>query len=246
MREASSGRIASIKERSAREIYKYVKEHSTVVKILDEPCSRGRNLKAKVIVAVETMEAAQTRIGGIDAMSAQASMKIAKHPLASQKKPAIRYHSSVMRLRDPVVRLSVRDAETVYRTALNNVMNILYRSAVPDDDAYMIGADAATTVRFIRNLESNYEAGIIDLSSKEIVRLSRSSGRSCRVQALAAGRAYAVQVNVGDLLVLVYEHPGQVQVVPAPKRKRRTDTARFVIIEQCGTWTLGRYLTMDK
>ena len=82
----------------------------------------------------------------------------------------------------------------------------------------------------------------IDLNSPEIVRLSRSSGRSYRVQALTAGQEYAVQMNVRDLLVLVYAEPDQVRAVPAPKRKTREDKAYVDVVEEYGTWSLARYV----
>ena len=104
------------------------------------------------------------------------------------------------------------------------------------------GIDDGTTKLFIRKLNEGHNEGRIDLSSSEIVRLSRSSGRSCRVQALAADHEYAVQINVGDLLVFVYEHPEEVRVMRAPKRKTRADKAELDVIDRFGTWTLARYV----
>ena len=137
---------------------------------------------------------------------------------------------------DPDVRLSVRHAETVIKTPLNKVVEALESTITKS------GIDDGTTKLFIRKLNEEYDAGRIDLSSSEIVRLSRSSGRSCRVQALAADHEYAVQLNVGDLLVFVYEHPEEVRVMQAPKRKTRADKAELDVIDRFGTWTLARYV----
>ena len=148
----------------------------------------------------------------------------------------IHYHSSVVQLMDPDVRLSVRYAETVFKTPLNKVIDVLESTITKS------GIDDGTTQLFIRKLNEGHDEGRIDLSSSEIVRLSRSSGRSCRVQALAADHEYAVQLNVGDLLVFVYEHPEEVRVMRAPKRKTRADKAELDVIDRFGTWTLARYV----
>ena len=80
--------------------------------------------------------------------------------------------------------------------------------------------------------------------STEIVRLARSSGRSCRLQALTEDSS--IQMNVGDLCVLVYRDPERVEVVPTPRRKTRSDAARIETLFIRGAWSLGRYITIDK
>lgn len=233
--------IVGVKTRSAKAVYEYIQKHGTVINVLCEPCSREKNYKAKLIVAADSVESAQKLIDGVDAMAAAASQEIADLSKTPRKKPAVRYYSSAVWLRNPAVRLSVRGAETVFKTPLNNVINILNDAIVQKDDDGSNGEDA-TTLLFMLALEKAHNAGRIDLNSSEIVRLSRSSGRSYRVQALVVGQEYAVQYNVGDLLVLVYDDPDQVMTVPAPKRKTRADKAYVSVIEEYGTWSLARYI----
>ena len=205
MGESIAQQIVLIKEKSAVDVFEYVKSHSEVAEVLN-------------------------------AIAADASKEILDLLQSTPEKSAIHYHSSVVQLMDPDVRLSVRHAETVIKTPLNKVTEVLESTITKS------GIDDGTTKLFIRKLNEEYDAGRIDLSSSEIVRLSRSSGRSCRVQALAADHEYAVQINVGDLLVFVYEHPEEVRVMRAPKRKTRADKAELDVIDRFGTWTLARYI----
>ena len=236
MGESIAQQIVLIKEKSAVDVFEYVKSHSEVAEVLNEPCSRWNNYKAKMIVSVESAESARMLVEGVNAIAADASQEILDLLQSTPEKSAIHYHSSVVQLMDPDVRLSVRHAETVIKTPLNKVTEVLESTITKS------GIDDGTTKLFIRKLNEEYDAGRIDLSSSEIVRLSRSSGRSCRVQALAADHEYAVQLNVGDLLVFVYEHPEEVRVMRAPKRKTRADKAELDVIDRFGTWTLARYV----
>ena len=236
MGESIAQQIVLIKEKSAVDVFEYVKSHSEVAEVLNEPCSRWNNYKAKMIVSVESAESARMLVEGVNAIAADASKEILNLLQSTQEKSVIHYHSSVVQLMDPDVRLSVRHAETVIKTPLNKVVEALESTITKS------GTDDGTTQLFIRKLNEGYDAGRIDLSSSEIVRLSRSSGRSCRVQALAADHEYAVQLNVGDLLVFVYEHPEEVRVMRAPKRKTRADKAELDVIDRFGTWTLARYI----
>lgn len=236
MGESIAQQIVLIKEKSAVDVFEYVKSHSEVAEVLNEPCSRWNNYKAKMIVSVESAESARMLVEGVNAIAADASKEILDLLQSTPEKSAIHYHSSVVQLMDPDVRLSVRHAETVIKTPLNKVVEALESTITKS------GIDDGTTKLFIRKLNEEYDAGRIDLSSSEIVRLSRSSGRSCRVQALAADHEYAVQLNVGDLLVFVYEHPEEVRVMRAPKRKTRADKAELDVIDRFGTWTLARYI----
>ena len=236
MGESIAQQIVLIKEKSAVDVFEYVKSHSEVAEVLNEPCSRWNNYKAKMIVSVESAESARMLVEGVNAIAADASKEILDLLQSTPEKSAIHYHSSVVQLMDPDVRLSVRHAETVIKTPLNKVTEVLESTITKS------GIDDGTTKLFIRKLNEGHDEGRIDLSSSEIVRLSRSSGRSCRVQALAADHEYAVQLNVGDLLVFVYEHPEEVRVMRAPKRKTRTDKAELDVIDQLGTWTLARYV----
>ena len=233
--------IVQVKTRSAKAVYEYIQNHSTVINVLCEPCSREKNYKAKLIVAADSVESARKLIDGVDAMAAAASQEIADLSKMPREKPSVRYRSSIVRLRYPAVRLSVRGAETVFKTPLNNVINILNEAIVSKEDKGSNSEDT-TTLLFMLALEKAHNAGRIDLNSSEIVRLSRSSGRSYRVQALVAWQEYAVQFNVGDLLVLVYADPDQVITLPAPKRKTRADKAYVSVIEEYGTWSLARYI----
>ena len=236
MGESIAQQIVLIKEKSAVDVFEYVKSHSEVAEVLNEPCSRWNNYKAKMIVSVESAESARMLVEGVNAIAADASKEIRDLLQSTPEKSAIHYHSSVVQLMDPDVRLSVRHAETVIKTPLNKVVEALESTITKS------GIDDGTTKLFIRKLNEEYDAGRIDLSSSEIVRLSRSSGRSCRAQALAADREYALQLNVGDLLVFVYEHPEEVRVMRAPKRKTRADKAELDVIDRFGTWTLARYV----
>lgn len=236
MGESIAQQIVLIKEKSAVDVFEYVKSHSEVAEVLNEPCSRWNNYKAKMIVSVESAESARMLVEGVNAIAADASKEILDLLQSTLEKSVIHYHSSVVQLMDPDVRLSVRHAETVIKTPLNKVVEALESTITKS------GIDDGTTKLFIRKLNEEYDAGRIDLSSSEIVRLSRSSGRSCRVQALAADHEYAVQLNVGDLLVFVYEHPEEVRVMRAPKRKTRADKAELDVIDRFGTWTLARYV----
>lgn len=236
MGESIAQQIVLIKEKSAVDVFEYVKSHSEVAEVLNEPCSRWNNYKAKMIVSVESAESARMLVEGVNAIAADASKEILNLLQSTPEKSVIHYHSSVVQLMDPDVRLSVRHAETVIKTPLNKVVEALESTITKS------GIDDGTTKLFIRKLNEEYDAGRIDLSSSEIVRLSRSSGRSCRVQALAADHEYAVQLNVGDLLVFVYEHPEEVRVMRAPKRKTRADKAELDVIDRFGTWTLARYI----
>lgn len=236
MGESIAQQIVLIKEKSAVDVFEYVKSHSEVAEVLNEPCSRWNNYKAKMIVSVESAESARMLVEGVNAIAADASKEILNLLQSTPEKSVIHYHSSVVQLMDPDVRLSVRHAETVIKTPLNKVVEALESTITKS------GIDDGTTKLFIRKLNEEYDAGRIDLSSSEIVRLSRSSGRSCRVQALAADHEYAVQLNVGDLLVFVYEHPEEVRVMRAPKRKTRADKAELGVIDRFGTWTLARYV----
>lgn len=236
MGESIAQQIVLIKEKSAVDVFEYVKSHSEVAEVLNEPCSRWNNYKAKMIVSVESAESARMLVEGVNAIAADASKEILNLLQSTLEKSVIHYHSSVVQLMDPDVRLSVRHAETVIKTPLNKVVEALESTITKS------GIDDGTTKLFIRKLNEEYDAGRIDLSSSEIVRLSRSSGRSCRVQALAADHEYAVQLNVGDLLVFVYEHPEEVRVMRAPKRKTRADKAELDVIDRFGTWTLARYV----
>jgi hypothetical protein len=236
MGESIAQQIVLIKEKSAVDVFEYVKSHSEVAEVLNEPCSRWNNYKAKMIVSVESAESARMLVEGVNAIAADASKEILNLLQSTLEKSVIHYHSSVVQLMDPDVRLSVRHAETVIKTPLNKVVEALESTITKS------GTDDGTTQLFIRKLNEGYDAGRIDLSSSEIVRLSRSSGRSCRVQALAADHEYAVQLNVRDLLVFVYEHPEEVRVMRAPKRKTRADKAELDVIDRFGTWTLARYV----
>ena len=236
MGESIAQQIVLIKEKSAVDVFEYVKSHSEVAEVLNEPCSRWNNYKAKMIVSVESAESARMLVEGVNAIAADASKEILDLLQSTPEKSAIHYHSSVVQLMDPDVRLSVRHAETVIKTPLNKVVEALESTITKS------GIDDGTTKLFIRKLNEGHDEGRIDLSSSEIVRLSRSSGRSCRVQALAADHEYAVQLNVGDLLVFVYEHPEEVRVMRAPKRKTRADKAELDVIDRFGTWTLARYV----
>ena len=53
MGESIAKQIVSVKKKSAVAVFEYVKAHSEVAKVLDEPCSRWKNYKAKMIVSVE-------------------------------------------------------------------------------------------------------------------------------------------------------------------------------------------------
>ena len=236
MGESIAQQIVLIKEKSAVDVFEYVKSHSEVAEVLNEPCSRWNNYKAKMIVSVESAESARMLVEGVNAIAADASKEILDLLQSTPEKSVIHYHSLVVQLMDPDVRLSVRHAETVIKTPLNKVTEVLESTITKS------GIDDGTTKLFIRKLNEGHDEGRIDLSSSEIVRLSRSSGRSCRVQALAADHEYAVQINVGDLLVFVYEHPEEVRVMRAPKRKTRTDKAELDVIDRFGTWTLARYV----
>ena len=236
MGESIAQQIVLIKEKSAVDVFEYVKSHSEVAEVLNEPCSRWNNYKAKMIVSVESAESARMLVEGVNAIAADASKEILNLLQSTPEKSVIHYHSSVVQLMDPDVRLSVRHAETVIKTPLNKVTEVLESTITKS------GIDDGTTKLFIRKLNEGHDEGRIDLSSSEIVRLSRSSGRSCRVQALAADHEYAVQLNVGDLLVFVYEHPEEVRVMRAPKRKTRADKAELDVIDRFGTWTLARYV----
>ena len=236
MGESIAQQIVLIKEKSAVDVFEYVKSHSEVAEVLNEPCSRWNNYKAKMIVSVESAESARMLVEGVNAIAADASKEILDLLQSTLEKSVIHYHSLVVQLMDSDVRLSVRHAETVIKTPLNKVTEVLESTITKS------GIDDGTTKLFIRKLNEEYDAGRIDLSSSEIVRLSRSSGRSCRVQALAADHEYAVQINVGDLLVFVYEHPEEVRVMRAPKRKTRADKAELDVIDRFGTWTLARYI----
>ena len=236
MGESIAQQIVLIKEKSAVDVFEYVKSHSEVAEVLNEPCSRWNNYKAKMIVSVESAESARMLVEGVNAIAADASKEILDLLQSTPEKSAIHYHSSVVQLMDPDVRLSVRHAETVIKTPLNKVVEALESTITKS------GIDDGTTKLFIRKLNEEYDAGRIDLSSSEIVRLSRSPGRSCMGQALAADHEYAVQLNVRDLLVFVYEHPEEVRVMRAPKRKTRADKAELDVIDRFGTWTLARYV----
>ena len=236
MGESIAQQIVLIKEKSAVDVFEYVKSHSEVAEVLNEPCSRWNNYKAKMIVSVESAESARMLVEGVNAIAADASKEILDLLQSTPEKSVIHYHSLVVQLMDPDVRLSVRHAETVIKTPLNKVTEVLESTITKS------GIDDGTTKLFIRKLNEGHDEGRIDLSSSEIVRLSRSSGRSCRVQALAADHEYAVQINVGDLLVFVYEHPEEVRVMRAPKRKTRADKAELNVIDRFGTWTLARYV----
>lgn len=236
MGESIAQQIVLIKEKSAVDVFEYVKSHSEVAEVLNEPCSRWNNYKAKMIVSVESAESARMLVEGVNAIAADASKEILDLLQSTPEKSVIHYHSLVVQLMDPDVRLSVRHAETVIKTPLNKVTEVLESTITKS------GIDDGTTKLFIRKLNEGHDEGRIDLSSSEIVRLSRSSGRSCRVQALAADHEYAVQINVGDLLVFVYEHPEEVRVIRAPKRKTRADKAELDVIDRFGTWTLARYI----
>lgn len=236
MGESIAQQIVLIKEKSAVDVFEYVKSHSEVAEVLNEPCSRWNNYKAKMIVSVESAESARMLVEGVNAITADASKEILDLLQSTPEKSAIHYHSSVVQLMDPDVRLSVRHAETVIKTPLNKVTEVLESTITKS------GIDDGTTKLFIRKLNEGHDEGRIDLFSSEIVRLSRSSGRSCRVQALAADHEYAIQLNVGDLLVFVYEHPEEVRVMRAPKRKTRADKAELDVIDRFGTWTLARYI----
>lgn len=236
MGESIAQQIVLIKEKSAVDVFEYVKSHSEVAEVLNEPCSRWNNYKAKMIVSVESAESARMLVEGVNAIAADASKEILDLLQSTPEKSVIHYHSLVVQLMDPDVRLSVRHAETVIKTPLNKVTEVLESTITKS------GIDDGTTKLFIRKLNEGHDEGRIDLSSSEIVRLSRSSGRSCRVQALAADHEYAVQLNVGDLLVFVYEHPEEVRVMRAPKRKTRADKAELDVIDRFGTWTLARYV----
>ena len=236
MGESIAQQIVLIKEKSAVDVFEYVKSHSEVAEVLNEPCSRWNNYKAKMIVSVESAESARMLVEGVNAIAADASKEILDLLQSTLEKSVIHYHSLVVQLMDPDVRLSVRYAETVFKTPLNKVIEVLESTITKS------GIDDGTTQLFIRKLNEGHDEGRIDLSSSEIVRLSRSSGRSCRVQALAADHEYAVQINVGDLLVFVYEHPEEVRVMRAPKRKTRADKAELDVIDRFGTWTLARYV----
>ena len=236
MGESIAQQIVLIKEKSAVDVFEYVKSHSEVAEVLNEPCSRWNNYKAKMIVSVESAESARMLVEGVNAIAADASKEILDLLQSTLEKSVIHYHSLVVQLMDSDVRLSVRHAETVIKTPLNKVTEVLESTITKS------GIDDGTTKLFIRKLNEGHDEGRIDLSSSEIVRLSRSSGRSCRVQALAADHEYAVQINVGDLLVFVYEHPEEVRVMRAPKRKTRADKAELDVIDRFGTWTLARYI----
>ena len=236
MGESIAQQIVLIKEKSAVDVFEYVKSHSEVAEVLNEPCSRWNNYKAKMIVSVESAESARMLVEGVNAIAADASKEMRDLLQSTPEKSVIHYHSLVVQLMDPDVRLSVRHAETVIKTPLNKVTEVLESTITKS------GIDDGTTQLFIRKLNEGHDEGRIDLSSSEIVRLSRSSGRSCRVQALAADHEYAVQINVGDLLVFVYEHPEEVRVMRAPKRKTRADKAELDVIDRFGTWTLARYV----
>lgn len=236
MGESIAQQIVLIKEKSAVDVFEYVKSHSEVAEVLNEPCSRWNNYKAKMIVSVESAESARMLVEGVNAIAADASKEIRDLLQSTPEKSVIHYHFLVVQLMDPDVRLSVRHAETVIKTPLNKVTEVLESTITKS------GIDDGTTKLFIRKLNEGHDEGRIDLSSSEIVRLSRSSGRSCRVQALAADHEYAVQLNVRDLLVFVYEHPEEVRVMRAPKRKTRADKAELDVIDRFGTWTLARYV----
>ena len=76
MGESIAQQIVLIKEKSAVDVFEYVKSHSEVAKVLDEPCSRWNNYKAKMIVAVESAESAQMLVAGVNAIAAAASKEI--------------------------------------------------------------------------------------------------------------------------------------------------------------------------
>ena len=110
MGESIAQQIVLIKEKSAVDVFEYVKSHSEVAKVLNEPCSRWNNYKAKMIVAVESAESAQMLVAGVNAIAAAASKEILELHQSTLEKPVIHYHSSVGQWMDPDVRLAERYA----------------------------------------------------------------------------------------------------------------------------------------
>ena len=96
MGESIAQQIVLIKEKSAVDVFEYVKSHSEVAEVLNEPCSRWNNYKAKMIVSVESAESARMLVEGVNAIAADASKEILDLLQSTPEKSAIHYHSSVV------------------------------------------------------------------------------------------------------------------------------------------------------
>lgn len=238
--------VGRIKSRCAIEVYEYLRAHSTLVRVLDDPCARARNYKSKTIVAVASMDEAQALVHAVDELAAGAATVLggeAYDYIGRSSRPAISYHSRILKLEDPVVTLSIRDAETVYKIKMRDVFKTLNMEEDRAIDVVrpVVDPQILGTHVFWKLLKEEEAQGTIDMSSDEVVRLSRLSGDSYRIQAIVVECDYAIQVNVGDLVVLVYPQTDKVQVVPARQRKERSDRADLSLICEHATWRLHRY-----
>lgn len=240
--------VGKIKSRCAIEVYEYLRAHSTLVRVLEEPCARARNYKSKTIVAVASMDEAQALVHAVDKLAERAAKILSGETYdyigrSRSSRPAISYHSRILNLEDPTVTLSIREAETVYKLKMCDIFKTLHMEEDRAIDVVrpVVDPQIVGTRVFWKLLKEEEAQGTIDMSSDEVVRLSRLSGDSYRIQAIVVERDYAIQANVGDLVVLAYPQTDKVQVVPARQRKERSDRADLSLICEHATWRLHRY-----
>lgn len=233
----AAGEIYRIKQNSALQIFDYLQTHSTISSVLNDPNERKKNYKPKLICAVASVDAAVDLISNVDRMAKTASEEI--DGWIKQKKPAIRYYSSVIQLEDPIVRLSIRIAEMARKLPYNEIIDHLIRTDAQLGENSYGPAEFNDTICFVHELKEAERKGLIDLESPDMVRLSRLSGCSYRLQAFSGGAS--IQKNVGDLCVLVYAVPANVQVAPIARRKIRSDAGQYTTIVSSRSWMLSRY-----
>ncbi len=240
--------IKDIKDDSARYIYQSVlNTMSSIVMVLEGPCMRSNNRKAKVICAVKDMEHAEKVIRAVNERTEEDNLKI--NALAKRNNPAIRYSISVVNLMDPVVRISVKRAEKVYRVEQCMLMQKLGISdkefaidkSLENPDASKEQDEKAEYHHFLELVRERADTGEIDLKSIDSVRIACKTGTSYRIQAyVEPGKT--MQQNVGDICILVYPDPELVKVISAPRRRTRSDAYLYDPIVETENWSLSRYL----
>ena len=234
-------KLSEIKTLNAWDIFHYVEDHSTIIKVLARPCSRIGNFKSKIICAVKTEDEATYLADSVNAMAAKARAEIDKDQHAWYP-GTIHYAINVVSLDDPNVILSIRDAEKVQKVPCNKLEDILPGFARPRYRyaKTISGYTPPDPVKeLMDDLHKAAQAGKIDLTSSELARIARRTGRSYRLQAFSHDRT--IQQTAGDLCILVYRCPADIRLAKPRARKTRSDAGQYNIVAANTYVTVSRY-----
>ena len=232
--------IVQIKRQNALDVHAVIRRLSKPGREIYAPLARSKNYKSKMIVCVSCRQEAEDLISEVRKCTRSASQVI--HDLITQKKDAIQYQINMISIEDPTVKLSVRQAEQVWRKPGKEIISFLEDMTRREISHGQDSEEVISAICFSGLVKNADLVGRINLQTNREFRLARDSGRSFRIQTFTDGRWR--QRNVGDLCILVaedlrcYDH---FVVQDAPVRKKRSDAHPYQVVLSHKGWSLAEY-----